>query len=105
MKVNTFFGTYDVELDTSGRYQNGRVAVQLWEEDGPFATLSVNLPDEQIDDKENEFFVDVNNNPFAEQFLTENNIAVPLYRYARSGYCSYPLYRLVDTKGDDKDAE
>lgn len=86
-----------VELQiTTYRKPMNRVALQLWCEDGPYATLSVNLPDQYIKDPAGEFFVDTNNCPFAEEFLVKNGIAKPVEGgFGFSGFCMYPLYRLI----------
>lgn len=82
----------DVELVFDKYYANGRTAVQLWCDDGPYATLSVNLPNERCN--EGEFYVDTNNCPWAEEFLEENRIAEWTGAIGFSGYCTYPLYAL-----------
>lgn len=86
--------TVDVKLVIDEyRTPKGRVALQLWCDDGPYATLSVNLPDERCG--EDEFFVDVNNCPWATQFLEENGIAEDTYIFGFSGFCCYPKYKLL----------
>lgn len=95
-KLNTMFGDYEVEMEKTAYSNNGRLAIQLYSEDGPFATLSVNLPDEPIDDKENEFFLDANNCPWGARFLAQYGLAIPTGRYAFSGFCMYPLYKLMN---------
>ena len=49
-------GPHDVRL-TTGRYPNGRLAVQLTEHGEPFATVSVNIPEVPL--ARDEFFVKV----------------------------------------------
>ena len=98
MKVNTGWATYDNVTLTRERYGNGRVALQLWCDDGPLATVSVNLTDEELDNTETDFFVDTNNCPWAPEFLEGNGIAEPLGLYGFSGFCAYPLYRLNERR-------
>lgn len=43
----------------------------------------------------NSFYVDTNNCPYAEEFLTKNNIAVNTGLSRSSGFCRYPLYVLT----------
>lgn len=43
----------------------------------------------------NAFYVDTNNCPFAEDFLTQNNIATKTNLTKHSGFCEYPLYVLT----------
>lgn len=90
---------------TEYRKPKGRVALQLWCEDGPYATVSVNLPNEPC--KEGQFFVDTNNCPWAEAWLEKNDIATDDGYLSFSGYCAYPRYTLnpmlmdLDEKGID----
>lgn len=77
---------------TEYRNPKGRVALQMYDNEGPYATLSVNLPKEKCDD--GEFFVDVNNCPWAPEFLEKKKIAKPTFDMAFSGFCCYPKYKL-----------
>ena len=72
-----------------------------------FAILTVNLSDaleevmEGIPLPHNVQAVDVNNCPWAEDFIKDNNLGKPLGVYITSGFCTYPLYifdldKLVD---------
>ena len=60
-------------------------------EDGPFANITVNIEELPAD----EFAVDVNNFPDALGILVENKIAEYAGKQLRSGYCIYPVYRLL----------
>lgn len=70
------------------------------QEDGPITTLTVNLGEDIGNDsiiRENQAFVDVNNNEMAADFLKKNGIAEPVTRFGEpvigcSGWCEYPLY-------------
>lgn len=76
-------------------YDNNNTAIELIVADGPDegqqqATISVNiapLPPDRI-------AVDTNNSPGAEKFLTENHLGEPIGISLKSGFCSYPIYRL-----------
>lgn len=98
-KVETDFGTWGDIIIQKREYNyehtKGRVALQLFSKsEGPFATISVNLVDEDLTDDKC-FFVDTNNCPWAEDFLVKNNIAEPTGEFGVSGYCIYPEYRLI----------
>ena len=98
-KVETDFGTWDdiiiQKREYSYEHTKGRVALQLFSQsEGPFATISVNLVDEELTDGKC-FFVDTNNCSWAEDFLTKNKIAEPTGKFGASGYCVYPEYRLI----------
>lgn len=73
------------------------LAISLMQEDGScFACLTVNLID-ALDGiatlPEDCAFVDVNNAPWAEKFIQENNLGRHLGIYVQSGFVSYPLYK------------
>lgn len=98
-KVETDFGIWDDITITKREYgyehTKGRIALQLDSySEGPFATLSVNLVDEDLTNDKC-FFVDVNNCPWAIEFLKKNKIAEPTGKMGFSGYCAYPEFRLI----------
>lgn len=64
-------------------------------EDGPNydAVLSTSFG-EYISIKDS-FYVDTNNCPYAEEFLTRNNIAAKTNLTKSSGFCQYPLFVLT----------
>lgn len=85
-----------VELQLTQYANNKRLALQLWSEDGPYATLSVNLPKAKCG--EGEFFVDTNNCPWAESWLDDNGIAEETGEFEMSGFCVYPKWRLIEVE-------
>ena len=92
MICKTAFGTYEVTAFKTQYRNNNSLAVQLLDEDGsPFGMLTVNLP-ETRELKDNEQFVDVNNCPWAPEFIRGNALGEPTGRMGQSGFCSYPLY-------------
>ena len=78
---------------------NGRLYISLWAEDRdfggmtPWCDVTVNLPFDSLTD-ENCVFIDVNDAPYLESFLSENGLGRPTGRKARSGYVEYPEYRI-----------
>lgn len=66
------------------------LAIQLWCDDGPYATLTVNLGKMLESDKA---YLDTNNFPEAEAFVKKYKLAEPTGNYAFSGFCAYPLYK------------
>ena len=92
MKCITAYGTYNVSVEKITYKNNGNLAVQLIdEEDGcPFAMLTVNLGKKL---PEGHAYLDTNNCPWAEVFVTENNLAESTGTVGFSGYCMYPLYK------------
>lgn len=86
-----------VYLEKTTYANNKRLAVQAYvvEDDGwvePYATISVNLPNEKLTDDKCTF-VDGNNVPFIEEWLEKNGIAEPTGRVAFSGFCIYSEMR------------
>lgn len=57
----------------------------------PFGNLTVNIQGKTCG--KNEAYVDTNNMPNAEQFIREYRLGKPTGETARSGYCTYPLYK------------
>ena len=88
-------GVYELTL-TREEYGNGRLAIQAWEKDGPFGTISVNLPDE--DCPKGHCFIDTNNMPEAARFLIENGIGEDTGDVGFSGFCVYPLFKIDESK-------
>lgn len=80
-KVTLIVSTYAI-------YNN--LYVGLISEGEPYADIAVNL--EPLTDPYTAF-VDTNNLPNIDKFLTDNHIAEYLGIIQTSGYCAYPLYR------------
>jgi len=91
-KVETEFGTYDVSIEISTYYYGSNLAINLITEDGePFATLTKNCAEWTLPG--DKAFVDTNNCPWAEKFISDNKLGKPTGIKAASGYCTYPQYR------------
>lgn len=92
-KVETDFGTYEVELGVSEYINNGSLAIELIdaEERDTFAVLTVNIEEEGAD-KETAY-VDINDCPWAPKFIKENELGEFAGKYGESGFCVYPLYK------------
>lgn len=94
MKVKDWFGN-DVEVTiTVGEYYDGNTSIRLWtKNDGPWGSLTVNLPDMFPRLEKDYAFVDTNNMPDAEEFIKKYKLGKPTGLYGYSGYCKYPLYQ------------
>lgn len=91
-KVETYFGTYNVTIETSTYYCGDNLAISLITEDGePFARLTVNLAEWTLPN--DKAFIDTNNCPWAEKFIADNKLGRPTGITGTSGYCTYPQYR------------
>lgn len=86
-------GAYVLERNTYA--ERNRLAVSLYDTDGPYASLSVNLPNcETIGDEE--FAYDMNN--LGQELLddlVEQDIVSLTGLLAYSGFCEYPVVRLL----------
>lgn len=96
--LETEYETYrDITISTDKYRFGGSLAIELGSEsEGPFATLTVCLEDDlglPYFLNEDEAFVDTNNCPWAEKFIKDNGLGEPTGKVARSGFCTYPLYR------------
>ena len=91
-KVTTPFCTEKCTMSASTYAKQGHIALQLWCEDGPFATLTVNLPGLRGTAK-NVSCVDTNNCPWAPALIKRLKIGEPTGHYLHSGFCSYPVYK------------
>ena len=95
-KYYSALGYNDLMLSFNTYLHGGGLALSLFSSsEGTFETISVNLEDEQLTDKDC-FFVDTNNCPWAEKFLEDNGIAKPTGNLGFSGFCVYPEFKLID---------
>lgn len=91
-KVKTWGEEYEIRLFSTKYVDNNSLAITAEEPDGmPFTTFTVNL-EESRGLPANQAYLDTNNNPWAEQFLTENKLGKPVGCFAVSGFCLYPLW-------------
>lgn len=94
----TYQGT-EVELYL-GKYSNGRKAIRLTYEEvpgekWPFATATVNIPDEYCVVGE-VFIKDYSENEGMLDFLIKNKIVEEPHRFVRSGYVRIPVCNLIN---------
>lgn len=72
-----------------GYYMDGSPAIEVWNAAvGLICRLTVCLCELTL--TENESFVDVNNNPYALDFVYEYGLGRATGRFEPSGYCLYP---------------
>ena len=93
-EINSYGNTYNVRIERKAYANNDTLALSLITEDGePFCNLTVNLIDSTVWGNSTDAFVDTNNCPWADDFIEQNNLGEPVGFEARSGFCTYPLYR------------
>lgn len=83
---------YEVTLHKTSYLYGGGLSIIMNCEEGPYASLTVNIPGVTLD--ENEVVIDINNLPEAEDFIRNNNLGRFTGRYVVSGYCEYPIYKM-----------
>ena len=91
MTLTTDYGTYDVHIHRSTYYKPKNLAIMLDYDEGPFATLTVNLEGAHL--PADCAYVDTNNCPWAEEFIAAYKLGKYLGIHGHSGFCEYPLYR------------
>ena len=96
-KTYTFFNPWTSEEETvwltrTTYINNGTLAVQMWCDEGPYDTITVNLADSDQWKGTNFQYVDTNNNPWVAEWLEDNGIATNTGIIGRSGWCEYPLF-------------
>ena len=81
-----------------GRYPNGRVAIQLMDEEGPVATATVNVPEADL--AADEVIVkDYAENAGVLDLLVLMGVATPTGRRIPVGYVEAPVARLLVAPG------
>lgn len=93
-EVKSYGKTYNVRIVANKYANNDSLALSLITEEGePFANLTVNIMDSMIWADDTCAFVDTNNCPWAEEFITENGLGEYMEIRGASGFCTYPLYK------------
>jgi len=93
--VDSYGKSYKVSL-SARNYTDGNLAIRMDYFDGevrcwlPFANLTVNLGMKLDSDCA---FLDVNNCPWARDFVEDNGLGESTGLWMPSGFCEYPLYR------------
>lgn len=110
MVVESWYGKEEVTISREKYAADGTCAIQLWCDEGPYATLTVCLdlgPKTKAAKKEHENlgFVDTNNCPWAPAFIKKYGFGRPTIMSKSSGYCTYPLYRFDLEKIDQLSKE
>lgn len=90
MTLTTDYGTYDVRIKRSTYIKPKNLAIVLDCDEGPFATLTVNIADTKL--PKDCAYVDTNNCPWAEKFIGDYELGKYLGVWSTSGFCQYPLY-------------
>jgi hypothetical protein len=87
----TKFGWLDARV---GRYANGHLGIQLLQDGFPYASLSSNLVDTELESRE--FHFDINKLSDLYGDLMDCGHFEDTGREDNSGYCTYPVLKLKD---------
>ena len=90
MKIKDWYGEETEVTMSKGKYYNGNLCVQLWCDDGQYATLTVNFDKKLPEDMA---YVDMNNVADAEDFIRKYGLGEHQGDLKFSGFCCYPLYK------------
>ncbi len=82
-----------------GRYPNGRVAIQLVNEEGPVATATVNVPEAELGPDE-VCIKDYAENAGVLDLLVMMGVATPTGRCVPVGHTEAPVARLLVAPGE-----
>jgi len=91
LTIETSMGKFSIQF---GKFYNGNLAIQLFEDYEPYARISVNL-DELLAPRE--FYFDDNNCGLLKQELLDSKLFHDTGKRKKSGYCFYPLLKLDDS--------
>jgi len=94
-KMNKKIKLYDqtMYIDDTQKYMNGRMAVEIYDSEGPFMTLSVNVP-EAHNVEEGEFIVKTysENEPFIDE-ISESGLFIDTGKVVLSGFATMPIWK------------
>lgn len=91
--LHTDYCSYDDLVINVTEDYNGNLTITLDSlSEGPFATLTTNL-DESSDLPKDCAFVDIDNCPWAQDFIESNDLGKPTGDIEISGWCMYLAYK------------
>lgn len=98
LTIRSYDQSFEVWPQTD-HYSNGRLHIRFWCDEGPFATLTVNLPDQHLN--EGEVFVkDWAENADLFAALLEEGWVTPTGREVQSGFVFPKVMRLTGPLSD-----
>lgn len=81
---------WKVKIKVNKYSSNGNLALDLITDNNePFAVITKNLI--KFESK-TRACIDINNYPWARDFIEENELGVCIAQYIKSGFCEYPVY-------------
>jgi hypothetical protein len=85
---------YGLATAKIGRYTNGHVGIQLFQDGIPLVKISANLPDVEIESREFHF----NNNDAGsmKEEVLNSGFFEDTGKIDKSGWCEYPVFKVKD---------
>lgn len=91
IEINTEYGWASAKF---GRYSNGHLGIQLFQDGCPLAKISTNIIDTEIEPRE--FHFDDNNCGSMKEDLLKCGHFEDTGKTNFSGFCEYPVFKLKD---------
>ena len=78
-------------------YQNERKRVQFWADDGPYSTMTINIPDSDLE--QDEFVMNRTHHQYCKQlntYMVEKKYIEQTHKTVRSGYAEYTIWKFLE---------
>jgi len=85
---------YGLATAKIGRYTNGHVGIQLFQDGIPLVKISANLPDTDIEPRE--FHFNTNDAGSMKEDVLKSGHFEDTGKVDNSGWCEYPVFKLKD---------
>jgi hypothetical protein len=91
IEINTKYGWATAKI---GRYSNGHLGIQLFQDGMPLVKISANLEDADIESRE--FHFNSNDADSMKEEVLKSGHFEDTGKSHQSGWCEYPVFRLKD---------
>jgi hypothetical protein len=91
IEIKTQYGWSTAKI---GRYTNGHIGIQLFQDGMPLAKISTNLNDIELEPRE--FHFDDNNCGSIKEDVLKSGHFEDTGKVDKSGWCEYPVFKLKD---------
>jgi hypothetical protein len=91
IEINTKYGWATAKI---GRYSNGHIGIQLFQDGMPLVKISANLQDTEIESRE--FHFNSNDADSMKEEVLKSGHFEDTGKSHQSGWCEYPVFRLKD---------
>lgn len=91
IEINTQYGWATAKF---GRYANGHLGIQLYQEGSPLSKISTNIPDTKLEPRE--FHFNSNDAGSLIDDVLKSGHFEDTGRKDKSGWCDYPVFKVKD---------